>query len=117
MVVSEDCDKQMKITPQSTLMTERQERQERDRYSEATQDVTGHLMEKIVSVLRTPDAQAKLQAVLDPVINHIINRIFPYILLSAILFLILFLLSVGTFWMVLRTAGIGSSSIVGGKAV
>lgn len=94
---------------------EKQERQERDRYSEATQDVTGHLMEKIVSVLRTPDAQAKLQAVLDPVINHIINRIFPYILLSAILFLILFLLSVGTFWMVLRTAGIGSSSIVVGK--
>lgn len=83
------------------------ERVERDRYSEATNDVTTHLMEKIMSVLRTPDAQSKIQAVLDPVINHIINRIFPYILLSAILFLILFLLSVGTFWMVLRTAGIG----------
>jgi len=89
------------------------ERVERDRYSEATNDVTTHLMEKIMSVLRTPDAQSKIQAVLDPVINHIINRIFPYILLSAILFLILFLLSVGTFWMVLRTAGIGGGTSTG----
>jgi hypothetical protein len=80
---------------------------ERDRYQEATFDIAEHLGGKLWTTLqatiRTPENQARLQSVLDPVVSHIIGRIFPYILLSAILFLILFLLSVGTFWMVLRT--------------
>ena len=76
----------------------------RDRYSEATSDFASHIGDKILVLFRTPEAQARLQSIMDPIISHIINRIFPYILLSAILFLILFLLTVGTFWMVMRTA-------------
>jgi len=57
-----------------------------------------------MSVLRTPENQARLQSILDPIVSHIINRIFPYILLSAILFLILFILTIGTFFMVMRTS-------------
>ena len=78
---------------------------ERDRYQEATLDITEHLGGKLLAMMRTPENQARLQSLLDPVVNHIINRIFPYILLSAILFLILLLLSVGTFWMVMRSPG------------
>jgi len=76
----------------------------RDRYQEATLDITEHIGEKILALMRTPENQARLQALLDPIVNHIIGRIFPYILLSAILFLILLLLSVGTFWMVIQSA-------------
>ena len=71
---------------------------------EAAHDMSAHIGDKILSVLRTPENQARLQAVLDPIVSHIINRVFPYILLSAILFLVLFVLTVGTFWMVMRTA-------------
>ncbi len=76
---------------------------ERDRYRDAAEDMASHIGEKVMSVLRHPDNQARLQSILDPVINHIIQRVFPYILLSAILFLILFVLTVGTFWLVMRS--------------
>ena len=77
---------------------------DRDRYQEATADFTEHIGDKLLSILRTPENQARLQSVLDPIVSHIINRVFPYILLSAILFLILFILTIGTFWMVMRTS-------------
>lgn len=80
------------------------ESKERDRYAEATGDMAAHVGDKLLSVLRTPENQARIQSVLDPIVSHIINRIFPYILLSAILFLILFILTIGTFWMVMRTS-------------
>ena len=76
----------------------------RDRYQEATNDFAEHIGDKLLSTLRTPENQARLQSVLDPIVSHIINRVFPYILLSAILFLILFILTIGTFWMVMRTS-------------
>jgi hypothetical protein len=76
----------------------------RDRYAEASADLASHIGDKILVLLRSPESQARLQSVLDPIVSHIINRIFPYILLSAILFLILFLLTIGTFWMVMKTA-------------
>jgi hypothetical protein len=76
----------------------------RDRYAEATADFASHIGDKILVLMRTPESQARLQTILDPIVSHIINRIFPYILLSAILFLILFLLTIGTFWMVMRTS-------------
>lgn len=82
-----------------------QQHQDRDRYAEAAHDMAGHIGDKILTVLRTPENQARLQSVLDPIVSHIINRVFPYILLSAILFLVLFVLTVGTFWMVMRTSG------------
>ncbi len=78
--------------------------EERDRYAEATSDLASHMGDKILTLLRTPENQARLQSVLDPIVSHIINRVFPYILLSAILFLILFILTIGTFWMVMRTS-------------
>lgn len=80
------------------------ESKERDRYAEAAGDMSAHIGDKLLSVLRTPENQARIQSVLDPIVSHIINRIFPYILLSAILFLILFILTIGTFWMVMRTS-------------
>jgi len=76
----------------------------RDRYVEATHDFAEHIGNKLLSILRTSENQARLQSVLDPIVSHIINRVFPYILLSAILFLILFILTIGTFWMVMRTS-------------
>ena len=79
---------------------------DRDRYKDAAEDMASHIGEKVMSVLRHPDNQARLQSVLDPVVNHIIQRVFPYILLSAILFLILFVLTVGTFWLVMRSGGV-----------
>lgn len=79
--------------------------EERDRYAEATSDLASHMGDKLLTLLRTPENQARLQTILDPVVSHIINRVFPYILLSAILFLILFILTIGTFWMVMRTSG------------
>ena len=79
--------------------------EDRDRYSEATHDLASHLGDKIMTVMRTPENQARLQSLLDPIVSHIINRVFPYILLSAILFLILFILTIGTFLMVMRTTG------------
>lgn len=57
--------------------------------------------------MKHPDNQVRIQSILDPIVSHIIQRVFPYILLSAILFLILFILSVGTFWIVMRS-GVGS---------
>ena len=78
--------------------------EDRDRYAEASSDLASHMGDKILTLLRTPENQARLQSVLDPVVSHIINRVFPYILLSAILFLILFILTIGTFWMVMRTS-------------
>lgn len=77
--------------------------QERDRYAEASQDLASHIGDKILTVLKHPDNQIRLQSILDPIVNHIIQRVFPYILLSAILFLILFILSIGTFWIVMRS--------------
>ena len=77
--------------------------EDRDRYSEAAHDVASHLGDKIMTVMRTPENQARLQSLLDPIVSHIISRVFPYILLSAILFLILFILTIGTFFMVMRT--------------
>jgi len=92
--------------PQAFSMNKDKDKdKDRDRYQEATVDITEHLGGKLLSMMRTPENQARLQSLLDPVVNHIINRIFPYILLSAILFLILLLLSVGTFWMVMRSPG------------
>jgi ABC-type methionine transport system permease subunit len=82
---------------------------DRDRYAEATLDLSNHIGDKLMTMLHTPENQARLQSLLDPVISHIINRVFPYILLSAILFLILFILTIGTFWMVMRTSA-GSSA-------
>ena len=76
----------------------------RDRYAEATSDFASHISDKVFTLLRKPEAMARIQSIMDPIISHIINRIFPYILLSAILFLILFLLNIGTFWMVMRTS-------------
>jgi hypothetical protein len=78
---------------------------ERDRYAEASNDIANHVGDKIMNILKKPENQARLQAVLDPIVSHIINRVFPYILLSAILFLILFILTMGTFWMVMKTNG------------
>lgn len=83
---------------------------ERDRYTEANMDLASHIGDKIIAVLRTPENQSRMQSLFDPIVSHIINRVFPYILLSAILFLILFVLTIGTFWMVMRTSGNGSSA-------
>jgi hypothetical protein len=84
---------------------------DRDRYSEAASDLASHIGEKVLTVLRHPDNQSRLQSILDPIVSHIIQRVFPYILLSAILFLILFILTIGTFWIVVRSGGIiGGSS-------
>ena len=83
---------------------------QRDRYTEATADMASHIGEKVISVLRHPDNQARMQSLLDPIVSHIIQRVFPYILLSAILFLILFVLTMGTFWVVIRGGGSSSSS-------
>lgn len=85
---------------------------ERDRYKEATNDLASHVGEKVLSVLRHPENQARLQAIMDPIVSHIIQRVFPYILLSAILFLILFILTIGTFWLVMRSSGIAPIAIV-----
>ena len=85
----------------------------RDRYAEATEDITQHIGEKIYDILRHPKNQARLQSVLDPIVNHIIQRVFPYILLSAILFLILFILTIGTFWIVMKSSGVfGTVAVV-----
>jgi len=75
---------------------------DRDRYMEASGDLAEHIGDKILILLRSPENQARIQSILDPII--FINRIFPYILLSAILFLILFILTIGTFYMVMRTS-------------
>jgi hypothetical protein len=75
----------------------------RDRYAEANSDIVAHIGDQLTALLKAPENQARLQSVLDPVVSHIINQVFPYILLSAILFLILLMLTLGTFWMVLRT--------------
>lgn len=74
----------------------------RDRFSEANYDISEHIGDKIMMLLRQPDIQTKIQSVLDPVVSGIISRVFPYILLSAILFLILFILTIGTFYLVLK---------------
>ena len=79
--------------------------EDRDRYAEATNDLASHIGDKMLAILRTPENQTRLQSVLDPIVSHIISRVFPYILLSAILFLILFILTIGTFWMVMKTTG------------
>lgn len=84
----------------------------RDRYAEATNDLAEHIGDKVLVLLRSPENQARIQTILDPIISHIINRIFPYILLSAILFLILFILTIGTFYMVLRTSAVSGGSVV-----
>jgi hypothetical protein len=80
--------------------------EDRDRYAEANNDIASHIGDKVLSVLRSPENQARLQSVLDPIVSHIINRVFPYILLSAILFLILLILTVGIFWMILKTPAV-----------
>lgn len=85
---------------------------ERDRYKEASYDLASHVGEKVLHVLRHPENQARLQSIMDPIVSHIIQRVFPYILLSAILFLILFILTIGTFWIVMRSGGIQPVSVV-----
>jgi hypothetical protein len=75
--------------------------------------MASHIGEKIIGILRHPDNQSRLQSVLDPVVSHIIQRVFPYILLSAILFLILFILTIGTFWIVMRSGGIPAATAMG----
>jgi hypothetical protein len=85
---------------------------DRDRYSEANSDLASHIGDKIIAVLRTPENQSRMQSLFDPIVSHIINRVFPYILLSAILFLILFILTIGTFWMVMRTSGTGGTTSI-----
>jgi hypothetical protein len=95
---------------------------ERDRYTEAAQDFATHIGDKIMVLLHTPENQARLQSVLDPIVSHIINRVFPYIILSAILFLILFILTIGTFWMVMKTTvlspvGVAASAAVAGASL
>ena len=87
---------------------------DRDRYTEAVADMSNHIGDKLFSALRTPQNQQKLQSLLDPIVSHIISRVFPYILLSAILFLILFILTIGTFYMVMRTTAI--NNVGGGLA-
>jgi hypothetical protein len=84
----------------------------RDRYSEATQDIAGHIGDKVLAVLRTQENQTRIQNILDPIVSHIINRIFPYILLSAILFIILLIITVCIFWIVLKNPiPVGSQQI------
>ena len=87
--------------------------EQRDRYAEASGDMVSHIGDKVLAVMRTPENQARLQSILDPIVSHIINRVFPYILLSAILVLILFILTIGTFWMVMRTS-VPISATIGG---
>ena len=97
--------------PEKAEKAEKAEKEKtRDRYTEATNDFAGHIGDKLLSILRTPENQARLQSILDPIVSHIISRVFPYILLSAILFLILFILTIGTFWMVMRTSSSVQSS-------
>jgi hypothetical protein len=91
---------------------------ERDRYTEANMDVASHIGDKLIAVLRTPENQTRMQSLFDPIVSHIINRVFPYILLSAILFLILFVLTIGTFWMVMRTPAPGTGVLgTGGGSI
>lgn len=87
------------------------EQPDRDRYAEASQDLASHIGDKILTVLKHPDNQVRIQSILDPIVSHIIQRVFPYILLSAILFLILFILSIGTFWIVMRS-GVGGGAAI-----
>lgn len=91
--------------------------EQRDRYSEANADLASHIGDKIIAVLRTPENQSRMQSLFDPIVSHIINRVFPYILLSAILFLILFVLTIGTFWMVMRTNNPSSGLSTGGSII
>ncbi len=65
-------------------------------------EIAEQIGDKIMSLLRHPTTQTKLQSILDPVVSGIISRVFPYILFSAILFLILFIMTIGTFYMVLK---------------
>jgi hypothetical protein len=89
----------------------------RDRYAEANQDLFVHVGDKIMAALKTPENQARVQSVLDPIVSHIISRVFPYILLSAILFLILLMLTVGTFWMVMRTSPFNTTQLAALAAI
>jgi len=86
----------------------------RDRYAEAQVDFASHIGDKLLGFLHTPAVQSRLQSILDPIVSHIISRVFPYILLSAILFLILFMLTIGTFWMVMRTTVFTPSGVLAG---
>jgi hypothetical protein len=76
----------------------------RDILTEAGNDVLLHISDKVVTVLRKPEFQNRIQSILDPIVNHVINRVFPYILLSSILFLILILVTVSTFIIVVRSS-------------
>jgi hypothetical protein len=76
----------------------------RDRFIEASTDIMLHLSDKVVSLIRKPVFQERIQSILDPIVNHVINRVFPYIILSAILFLILLLVTVSTFIIVVRSS-------------
>ena len=84
---------------------------DRDRYTEAASDLAEHIGDKVIVLLRSPENQARIYSILDQIVSHIINRVFPYILLSAILFLILFILTIGTFWMVMRTSVASVSAV------
>ena len=83
---------------------------QRDRYAEANVDLASHVGDKVLTVLRHPDNQARLQSIFDPIISHIIQRVFPYILLSAILFLILLIMTIGTFWIVLKAKPVSATA-------
>jgi hypothetical protein len=76
----------------------------RDRFIEASSDIMLHLSDKVVTLIRKPVFQERIQSILDPIVNHVINRVFPYIILSSILFLILLLVTVSTFIIVVRSS-------------
>lgn len=76
----------------------------RDRFIEASSDIMLHLSDKVVTLIRKPLFQERIQSILDPIVNHVINRVFPYIILSSILFLILLLVTVSTFIIVVRSS-------------
>ena len=113
-LVSVGCDVGCKKTPHSPKSNMSDMMKERDRYSEAFADMSSHIGDKLFATLRTAENQQKLQSLLDPIVSHIISRVFPYILLSAILFLILFILTIGTFYMVMRTTAL--NTVGGGLA-
>ena len=40
---------------------------------------------------------------LDPMVDYIFDRLYPYILASSIIFLLIFILSLGIFYMILKS--------------
>jgi hypothetical protein len=59
-----------------------------------------------------PTQQLILQKIIDPAVRHILNSLFPWVIGGAILFLILFVCTVVTCFIVIRSSGVGSSSVL-----